>query len=108
MTTEEAQEFFNDRAVKWPKDDITADRYITEEEFMTFNEMQIKDDYSMGIAIKTIQDERKMRHELQAAHDSFKATAIEVLQFIECAEWNMHGENITKLRIFLSLLKEKT
>jgi hypothetical protein len=106
MTTEEAQKFFNDRAISHRRDDLMTDYYLTEDDFMVFNEIQIKHDYSMGIAIRTIQDERKMRHELQATHDSFKAAAIEVLVFIEGAEWNMHGESITKLRIFLSLLKE--
>jgi len=71
MTTEEAQKFFDDRAVKWPKDDITADRYITEEEFMTFNEKQIKHDYSMGIAIRTIQDERNKREKLTSSTIEF-------------------------------------
>jgi hypothetical protein len=106
MTTEEAQAFFNDRAISYRRDDLMTDHYITEDDFMAFNEMQTKHDYSMGVAIKTIQNERKIRHEIQTIYDSFKKTGIEVLQFIEGSEWNMHGEAIHKLRIFLSLLKE--
>lgn len=106
MTAKERGLQYIDNYAISPAEAMVHEKVIPLHNFERFIDECEKYDYSMSVAIKTIQDERKMRCKLQSAHDSFITSAIDVIQFIDGAEWNMHGEGITKLRSFLSLLKK--